>query len=238
PADIHTPIKANDLISVMPSTAGAPARMEVRSLPEFHQSIVVNVNGKKVELPKFALVNGSLQSGYYEIADGDSIEMQNFYTVAQILEFTDVSVPEGTAFVVNNMPADKDTPVYENFSVAWGEEIMTAERQQPEPPKEDGDREADVDAQSDTEQTETAVMEETAAKPPEPAIHDIAVVVNGSPLVLSGKVSYVYVDVFDYIDFDLKNPKGSGIVTSLNGQPAEYLKEIKDGDIIDIYWRN
>ena len=45
-------------------------------------------------------------------------------------------------------------------------------------------------------------------------------------------------DVFDYIEFDLKNPAGSSIITNLNGQPAEYLREITDGDVIDIRWKN
>ena len=73
---------------------------------------------------------------------------------------------------------------------------------------------------------------------PEPVIHDVQVVVNGSPITLHGKASYVYVDVFDYIDFDLKHPGGSGIETLLNGQSAEYLKELFDGDVIDIRWKD
>ena len=87
------------------------------------------------------------------------------------------------------------------------------------------------------------VADEAAEQPeeetdPEPVIHDVHVVVNGSPITLRGKASYVYVDVFDYIDFDLKHPKGSGIETLLNGQSAEYLKEIFDGDVIDIRWKD
>lgn len=230
PADIHTPIKTNDLISVMPSTAGAPARQEVRGLPEFHQSITVCVNDKKVVLPKFARVNGSLQSGYYELKDGDCIEMQNFYTVEQILEFMDVLLPEDTAFAVNNAPADRTTPVYENFSLAWGDAAYKVLQKEllftDEAVKEAQEAVAD-ETVSEDEKAEAA-----------PVVHDIVVVVNKNPIRLSGKASYVYVDVFDYIDFDLSKPKGSGIFTGLNGQPAEYLKEIQDGDIIDIYWRN
>jgi hypothetical protein len=87
------------------------------------------------------------------------------------------------------------------------------------------------------------IADEAAEQPeeenvPKPVIHDVHVVVNGSPITLRGKASYVYVDVFDYIDFDLKHPKGSGIETLLNGQSAEYLKEIFDGDVIDIRWKD
>ena len=62
--------------------------------------------------------------------------------------------------------------------------------------------------------------------------------VNRSPVTLSGKPSYVFVDVFDKIDFDLTRPKGKNIVTSLNGKPAQYMETLHDGDVIDIYWSN
>ena len=64
------------------------------------------------------------------------------------------------------------------------------------------------------------------------------VVVNGSPITLRGKASYVYVDVFDYIDFDLKHPRAPALKLCWHGQSAEYLKEIFDGDVIDIRWKD
>ncbi len=67
---------------------------------------------------------------------------------------------------------------------------------------------------------------------------NIGVMVNKMPVTLSGKPSYVFVDVFDRIDFDLSRPMGRRIVTELNGRPAEYLETIHNGDVIDIYWSN
>lgn len=245
-ADIHTAIKANDLISVVPSTAGEPAKLEIRSLPEFHQSITVIVNEKKVVLPKFAQVNGSLQSGYYEIQSGDAIEMRSFYTVAQILEFMDILLPEDTPFAVNHVAADRNTPVYENFSVDWGEKALVFYTQQmAENPEQEAYSEEGTDAE-DYEMTEkgkevleeagSGTIEKAAQDAKKPAPHDIVVLVNGSPVRMSGKSSYVYVDVFDYIDFDLSKPHGSSVYTGLNGKKAEYLREIKDGDVFEIYW--
>ena len=66
---------------------------------------------------------------------------------------------------------------------------------------------------------------------------DIVVIVNRQAVHMSGKPKYVYVDVFEYIQFDLKESRGRAIVTTLNGKPAEYMEEIKDGDIIEIYWK-
>lgn len=268
-ADIHTPVKANDVIAVKPSTAGEPATLEIGSLPEFHQSIMVYCNGKKVELPKFALVNDKLQSAYYEVKEGDAIHMQEFYSVGQILEFMDLTLPAGTGLYVNNMPAHKDTPVYENFSVVWKEGEAVPEDSEmwgipqeesvqsiPEFAREDStdttaEESADYteDASDTTEdsyaslededtlsQEEGEEAEETSKRPK--LARPLHVVVNGNPITLLGKPSYVYVDVFDYIDIDLKNPQGNGIVTNLNGVSAEYLKELHEGDEIEVYWKS
>lgn len=232
PADIHTPIKANDVICVRPSTAGAPAAQEISRLPEFHQSLCVRVNEKAVELPKFARVNGELKSGYYEIADGDDIVMQDYYTAEQVLTFLDLKLPEDAGILVNNTPARPDTPVYENFAVTiklGGFPVQdTAE-------VSDGKESGTASADAAEHMPESSEGKEENV---EPVIHDLHVIVNGSPLVMRGKASYVYVDVFDYIDFDLKKPAGRSIYTSLNGQPAEYLREIADGDVIEIRWND
>ncbi len=210
PADIHTKIKANDVINVIPSTQGEPATQTIGNLSEYRQSIHVVVNGKKVSLPKFAKVNGNLQSEFYDIQSGDVIEMLNYYTISQILEFMDIILPETTLFFVNQAAAQRESLVYENFSVSWKIE---------EQPK------------VDISQSEQVVNNANND------IHDIQVVVNGNMITMHGKALYVYVDIFDYINFDLTKPKGEGIVTNLNGQPAEYLKEVKNGDVIDIYWK-
>lgn len=71
-----------------------------------------------------------------------------------------------------------------------------------------------------------------------PEIHSISVIVNKMPVTLEGKASYVFVDVFDHINFDLKVSPGKAIVTNLNGRTAEYLEELHDGDVIEIYWKD
>ena len=64
----------------------------------------------------------------------------------------------------------------------------------------------------------------------------ITVSVNNQKVILKDKEEYVFVDVVDHIDFDLKNPKGTVLITNINGRKAEFLEPIKTGDIIEIYW--
>ena len=215
-ADIHTGIHANDVIEVRESTAGEAASLEIDQLPEYLSTLRVKINGTMVELPRFVQVNGSLQSGYYKIQDGDVIEILNYYTVEQIAAFVDFNMKESMQCYVNNRLADGQTQVYENFTVEWKKESI------PE---------------------ETAPAEEEAVPLPEEAVRSetetqtITVFANGVPAVLSGKKSYVFVDIFDAIDFDLSKPQGTGIVTKLNDRDAQYMEELHQGDKIEIYWR-
>ena len=63
------------------------------------------------------------------------------------------------------------------------------------------------------------------------------VIVNGSPIVMTGKKSYCFVDIFDYIDFDTSRMQGTGIATLVNGMVAQYTQELHNGDKVDVYWK-
>lgn len=371
-ANIYTPVHANDHIRVKESTAGEAARLDINQLPEYGAIMRVEVNEKKIDLPKFVSVNGELQSGYYAIQENDSIEILNFYTVRQVAEFMDVIINQEMNIYVNNKLADMDTRVYENFSVIWTmEELQLSDRDRYEReaeeqvsagdgladsfenlPEDDGsyyaepeqqehiqgderseegshegtqaegvagavegtesegavgaakgaESEGAVGAAESTESdhiaraargiepdhvaeateitapdyaggvAETGMRTETA-QPDGTDITDVEtskaesgqgqtgstgsdratptadetnlasagkvhVTVNGAPIFMSGKKEYVFVDVFQYIEFDLSKPQGSGIVTKLNGRDAQYMETIHSGDVIDIYWKH
>lgn len=233
-ADINTPIHANDIIRVNHSTAGKAASFTIGELPEAGDSIIVIVNDQKVEMPKFASVNGFLQSNYYEIQENDAIEMLNYYTVRQLTEFMDVVLDPHMNIYVNNKLADMDTAVYENFSVIWtlGQadfEMDMAYGEEKEEVTEPAEKEPAADDRTEKEQQTDEGSKETA--------HNITVLVNKAPVTLEGKAEYIFVDIFDKIDFDLSRPRGKGLVTGLNGRQAQYMEPIHDGDMIEIYWQ-
>lgn len=245
PADINTAIHANDLIRVTESTAGEPARMSLGELSETSEILTVYVNDKRVDVPRFASVNGVLQSNYYDIKEQDKIEILNYYTVGQLIEFMDVILAPNVNLYVNNKLADKDTPVYENFSVQWTMETFPSPGFGTLEEREEEDEDADEDAQDRSFETADERSYEGTDRVEDSRKADsgnnipvtIQVIVNKQPVVLSGKPAYVYVDVFESIDFDLSRPKGKGIVTTLNGRTAQYMEPISSGDVMEIYWR-
>lgn len=61
----------------------------------------------------------------------------------------------------------------------------------------------------------------------------INVIVNGRSVKLKERPEgYIFVDIFNYVDIDIKNAKE--VKTFLNGKPASFTDRIKDGDVIKI----
>jgi len=266
PADIHSPIKDRDQIKVIESTAGDPASMSVGQIPEYGATMDIRVNGQIITLPKFASVNGELQSEYYDIKQGDDIHMLDYYTVKQVTEFMDVILNPQMNVYVNNKKAEMTTPIYANFDVVWTlEELKLDDYEETHSeyaslPEEEGEVEykrpeesaayEKAYASSNENNENTVILDDNGDPIPDIAAnrddedsddsgaltHDITVEVNGKSVRLSGKSEYVFVDVFGYIDFDLSKPQGTAVVTKLNGNTAQYMEVIKSGDVLDIHW--
>lgn len=228
-ADLYTPVHSGDKIEVVASTLGENAGQELGRLAELTDRLHVYVNGKKIDLPKTAEVNGQRENEFYQIKDDDNIQVRNHYTVREVAEFLDM--PLGGNILVNDTPAKEDTHVYENFTVSWSEEAA-ADATETEPVE----REQTETEPKETEPVESELNENGQAES-EPV--QIVVFANKNTIVMSGKAQYVYVDIFDYIDFDLSASarKGRAIVTLLNGRPAEYMEPLNEGDHIEIYWK-
>ncbi len=65
---------------------------------------------------------------------------------------------------------------------------------------------------------------------------DIALIINGEEKNFTyDKEDFVFVDIFNYINFDLTKSKGK-LVLKVNGRDAKYMESLKDYDKIEIYW--
>ena len=83
---------------------------------------------------------------------------------------------------------------------------------------------------------EPADSEEENGAEEQKAPIDRAVFVNGELIIMHGKPEYVFIDVFDYIDFDLSDSRGRAIITKVNDKNAFYTQTLEEGDEIVIRW--
>jgi len=237
-------IEANDKIEIIESTEGKSAEIELQSLPEYSGTLEFNVNDNKIICPKFAVVNGKPESQFYKICDGDVVEMQPYYTLEQLLAFMDVN-PEGNIMVNNNI-AKPDDKIYDNFIVTWRDELSYSDLKEEENDNTTSKKhvEAEIinqDKQNNDSQEKTGDVNkknntDNKADNIKSVNSIIHITVNNTNVTLSGKPSYIFVDVFDFYPFDLTTMGGKRLVTNLDGKHAEYIEPIYDGAVIDLYW--
>lgn len=240
PAHINTPLEPNCEITIEPSTTGEAAVYTVGQLEEYgRMSMTLIVNNQPVICPKFVEVNGSLEPASYEIKEGDVIETRNYYTVSQVIEFMDVEIDEDREILVNNKPADMDTLVYDNFSIEWtvlsfgvAPDDVNSYNATEEAVTENG-----TDYENRSEEDEAVGNAQEASDVSETVDNRCIVTVNGETVELMGKESYIFVDIFDRITFDLNAGRGRAIATMVNGMDAEFAQELHDGDRIELYWK-
>lgn len=236
-ANLNTPIEQNDVIDIKESTAGEAASLIIGQLEEFESIINFIVNEKTISCPRFAYVNGELKSEFYDINDGDKIRMENFYTVAQLMEFMDLDMKEYEIFV-NNEPADKNTKVYENFSVKLVkiDEQKNNDYEDEVVETDDGKVQKDIETEiSDVNQSTLVEKPDKLSQKAEVNMTEITITVNGVPVHLTGKKDYILVDLFQFYDFDLSKPQGN-VVLKHNGVEGVYTAPLQNGDVVQLYW--
>ncbi len=225
-------IEANDKIIITTSTKGDDASQILGNLSEFSNTVTFTVNDIQIICPKFALVNGELESEYYSIANNDNIEMLNYYTLSQLFKFMDIS-PLGKVYV-NNELAILSTKIYENFKVKWSDTPSFNDLEEGEDyvrtVKKDKNISEDMNNESSIKPLEVSetIIDQTV---------NITVQINGEIITLSGKSSYVFVDIFDFYGFDTKNVGGTSLVMTIDGANADYFSPLHQGAIIKIYWK-
>lgn len=246
-ASIATPIHQNDVIEIDISTKGKSGSIEIQALPEYKSAISFYVNGTKVDCPCFVSANGQLVSAYYEIQNEDKIEILPYYTLEQVLDFMDIAA-EGEV-LVNHVPANLQTKVYENFTVdcqitdkfheteAVLQESMdsgdTAAIDRSHEPMSVGDT-TDESQSSETVNTEN-ITDEQQSQSFDPE-KDFAITVNGESYALRGKTHYILVDVLDIYPIDTSKAHGDYMEIKINGMDAEFSQPLAEHDAVILRW--
>lgn len=261
-AGMNAFIEKNDKITISESTIGEDAKCTIGQLDEYRSTITFVVNGVNVVCPKFAYVNGHLESEYYEIQQDDVISMENYYTVAQLFEFLDIDISDKIVRV-NNIVADANDKVYENFTVdtetlkvaGTYEELAESDSSEQELSDNTG-KISDEEKRAAVEYVKQKVASENSAADEgssvlqdkitdsneqsgeEPDTHDITILVNGSIVTLKGKVEYTVVDMFVVYEFDINVRKGKSLIIKINGKESGYTEALHDMDKVEVYWDN
>lgn len=111
-----------------------------------------------------------------------------------------------------------------------GTDSEEAEHGMPQAPSSEADA---AGAESGAEQPSEGEAQQASQK----TDLELVVFINQQPVRLTGKKNYIFVDIFDFYDFDLTASAGRAIITKLNGQQAQYSAVLSEGDQIELRWQ-
>ena len=111
-----------------------------------------------------------------------------------------------------------------------GTDSEKAEHGMPQAPSSEADA---AGAESGAEQPSDGEAQQASQK----TDLGLVVFINQQPVRLTGKKNYIFVDIFDFYDFDLTASAGRAIITKLNGQQAQYSAVLSEGDQIELRWQ-
>jgi cell division protein FtsA len=204
-SDIETIIRPGDCITVIPAEDGEDAQVRVSDFVKTANAVNITFNGNTIELGVKACINGRPADVESSISEGDKVYIDCISTIGELAAVSEIDVEKYT-LLVNGEEAEASYILKDNDVVESRLKTNT------------------VRALKDNNET----LKETGIGQ--------WVIVNGQKVVLkNNKQKHVFVDIFDYISFDLTKPKGN-IILKLNGKHAAFTDEIKPGDVIDVYW--
>lgn len=244
-ASFNTKIVADDIIEILPSTAGADAKSMVGDVPEYKRKgeLHLTVNGKSIICPRMVRLNGEVALETKEIKEEDRLEILDYYVIEDLMEYMDMPMPE--QFFLNGRESNPEDHIYDGTSVecVWENDINeTGITIQEETTMEQSGLEGEIRPEQKEEILHMGKIvqedERTEKEPATSGIYDITVTVNDTDILLSGKSSYIFVDILDVYPFDTSVAGGTSIVTTINGTDATFSTPIQEGDQIALYWKD
>lgn len=239
-ADLETEVEEGNQITVVFAQNGLDANPQVCDIISNIDSIDVTLDGKIVNIEPVCLVNNEEKSFIEKLNDGDEVEVFIPNTVEKFKKYV---VKESKDLYINDKMLEDDFLLKEGMNIYTEEvEEIIQEENEVKSKLDENSIEKDETAvtevvMEDEEKIKEKVEEEDNIEKQEESLNDVSIVVivNKEEVHLVGKKEYVFVDVFNFIDFNLQVPQGN-IVLMLNGKPAVYTEKLKNGDEIEIYW--
>ncbi|AKA69556.1 rod shape-determining protein [Clostridium scatologenes] len=261
-SNIDEEVKEGDKVEIKYARDGNDAAPNALEYVKRLYSISFFVNDIIENLEPIALINGKKVDLNEKIKENDEVEILFPETLTQYkkylaenseehkyylngIEISDgYKIEEGDRiYSIKHDEAEKDevkNEVVEQKEIKASEESVDIVEDKTTVESETSKVEAALDSEKNEEKVE--ILEENKETKQDDELlkkekseDEIEVIVNGKNVCLQGKKEYVFIDIFNFIDFDLTIPKGK-LYLRLNQKDAGYYDKLSSGDIIEIGW--
>jgi len=224
-SSMDTEVKEGDIIDIIFAKDGKDASPRIIDFVKKIYSIGFYFNDIIQNLEPVAFINKRMVSLEELIKEDEDVEVVFPSKLGEYLKYNDLLKENATYFL-------RDEQISEEYVIKEGDRIYSRV-----------EREIDISKSIEATKEENYISEEYSPSKEElvkeaaiPEKHnEINIIVNDNKILLIGKDKYIFIDIFNHIDFDLTSIKGS-LRLILNDEKAGYYDELKEGDIIKIFW--
>ena len=247
PANLETVLNNEDVIRVLPAVDGADASIKAADLVKDTTVRRISLNGAQITLEPKIFINGNSVDINEAIHNGDTVNIEEIITIEDLIKICEID-PSEFDIKVNGVDVpqdyklkDLDEIVYvpkklKNFDENYNIDVNNNDNNDDYYIEDENSISVNSDGDLSNESLNSN-MDESEVN--EAVIDDncLNIVVNGENMSIktNNDSKFIFIDIFNYIDFDLSKPKGN-IVLKLNGKNAAFTDIVNSGDVIDIYW--
>lgn len=208
---IDKKVKAGDTIEIEYAISGKDAKAKISEQIKEFNSIGIYINNKLINLEPIIFVNNTAVDFEYYINEDDDINIVFPKSIKDIKEYI---IKEDVIIESNEIKLSDD------YIVNEGDKLITY---------------SNIKETKILESLEVKEVFQESTLKEDKANNEIKVTFNNQLITLSGQKDYIFVDIFNYANFDLKEAKGI-INLLLNGNKTGYTEKLKDGDNIEVFW--
>ena len=211
-ADTETQIQSGDKIEVVFSKNGNDANVNISEFINDTNSIGIYIDEKIINIDPVFVINGELKPVDTKIKNEDDVVVIIPRTIKDLIKYV---IKEEKILFKN------DEELSSEYVLVDGDKIYT-----------------EVNEVQEIEDKAVILKEENPLKVivNKKEENPLKVIVNKNEVILLNKKEYVFVDIFNHIDFDLSTLRGENINLLLNGKKAAYTDILNENDEIEVFW--
>lgn len=216
---LEAEVNAGDSIKITYAQNGKDASPKVSEIINNINSISIYLDDKLINIEPVVLINGKEKKISTHIKNDDEVSV---FLPNDVMRFKKYLLKEEKIIYKDNVELEDDYILNEG-------EVLYTQYKANEVNEVNGVNEEIKEVTGVIEVKEVIGVEEDSEE------NGFMVIVNNDETLLKGKTSYMFVDIFNYINFDLTSAKGN-INLKLNGNGASYTDKLTEGDQIEVFW--
>lgn len=224
-SSMDTEVKEGDSIDIIFAKDGKDAAPRVIDFVKKIYSIGFYFNDIIQNLEPVAFINKNMVSLEELIKEDEEVEVVFPAKLWEYLKYNDL-LKENAAYFLRDEQISEEYVIKEGDRIYSRVEKKMDSLQSIEASEEENYISEESSKSKEVDEKETAMTEEHKG---------INVIVNDNKILLTGKDKYIFIDIFNYIDFDLTSIRGV-LRLILNDKKAGYYDELNEGDIIKVFW--